>query len=104
MTDPMSSLHEASGDIQNQRLDAARIAENFADLHAPLSSAEAAIEAERCYFCYDAPCTTACPTGIDVPAFIQSIRSGNTPGAARTILSENMAGTHSCAVDTCRIL
>jgi dihydropyrimidine dehydrogenase (NAD+) subunit PreT len=74
------------------RLDASQIAENFSDLQSPLSSAEAAVEADRCYFCYDAPCTLACPTGIDIPLFIQKIRSGNITGSARTILSENIMG------------
>jgi len=50
------------------------------------------IEADRCYFCFDAPCTTACPTGIDIPAFIQKIRSDNVRGSARTILGENIMG------------
>ncbi|MCP4332152.1 MAG: FAD-dependent oxidoreductase, partial [Gammaproteobacteria bacterium] len=92
MTDPLNSLLEAASDIQSHRLDSARIAENFTDLHAALTPAEASIEATRCYFCYDAPCTTACPTGIDIPAFIQKIRTGNTLGAAKTILSENIMG------------
>ncbi|MCP4011076.1 MAG: FAD-dependent oxidoreductase, partial [Proteobacteria bacterium] len=92
MTDPLNSLFEAASDIQSHRLDSARIAKNFTDLHAALTPAEASIEAARCYFCYDAPCTTACPTGIDIPAFIQKIRTGNTLGAAKTILSENIMG------------
>lgn len=66
--------------------------EIFTDLHPPLSSSEAASASDRCYFCYDAPCTTACPTGIDVPMFIQKIRSNNLKGSARTILSENIMG------------
>jgi glutamate synthase (NADPH/NADH) small chain len=65
---------------------------NFADLHPPLSRSEALIEADRCYFCYDAPCTTACPTGIDIPGFIQKIRSDNMRGSAQTILRENIMG------------
>ncbi len=68
------------------------IEENFADLHPPLPRAEALIEADRCYFCYDAPCTTACPTGIDIPSFIQKIRSDNIRGSAQTILQENIMG------------
>ena len=92
MTDPMNSLLEAASDNRNHRLDSACLVENFADLHAPLTSAEASIEAGRCYFCFDAPCTTACPTGIDIPAFIQKIHTGNTLGAAKTILSENIMG------------
>jgi glutamate synthase (NADPH/NADH) small chain len=50
------------------------------------------VEADRCYFCFDAPCTTACPTGIDIPGFIQKIRSGNLRGSAHTILTENIMG------------
>jgi glutamate synthase (NADPH/NADH) small chain len=61
-------------------------------MHPPLSRPEALIEADRCYFCYDAPCTTACPTGIDIPAFIQKIRSDNVRGSAHTILRENIMG------------
>ncbi len=79
-------------DVAPGRLTAAEIERNFADLHPPLSKSEALIAADRCYFCYAAPCTTACPTGIDIPRFIQSIRSGDLEGAARTILSENIMG------------
>ena len=55
---------------------------------------EALIEADRCYFCYDAPCTTACPTGIDIPSFIQKIRSDNIRGSAQTILQGKHHGRH----------
>ena len=79
-------------DIRAGRLTEEQIAKNFADMHPPLSRSEAVIDADRCYFCYDAPCTTACPTGIDIPGFIQKIRSGNIRGAAHTILSENIMG------------
>ena len=79
-------------DIRSGRLDKAELAANFGDLHPPLSRSEALIEADRCYFCYDAPCTAACPTGIDIPVFIQKIRSDNVRGSARTILSENIMG------------
>jgi glutamate synthase (NADPH/NADH) small chain len=79
-------------DIVPGRLAAAEIERNFADLHPPLSKSEALIAADRCYFCFAAPCTAACPTGIDIPRFIQSIRSGDIEGAARTILSENILG------------
>jgi glutamate synthase (NADPH/NADH) small chain len=79
-------------DIRPNRLDKAEIEDNFADLHPPLSRSEALIEADRCYFCYDAPCTTACPTGIDIPSFIQKIRSDNIRGSAKTILGENIMG------------
>ena len=67
-------------------------AANFADLHPPLSRHEAAVEADRCYFCFDAPCLTACPTGIDIPLFIRQISAGNAKGAAKTILDENILG------------
>jgi dihydropyrimidine dehydrogenase (NAD+) subunit PreT len=78
--------------IRPGRLSQEEIAENFSDLHPPLSRSEALIEADRCYFCYDAPCTTACPTGIDIPGFIQKIRSDNLRGSAQTILQENIMG------------
>ncbi|HEY6123478.1 MAG TPA: NAD(P)-dependent oxidoreductase [Steroidobacteraceae bacterium] len=78
--------------VQPGRLAEEKIAANFADMHPPLTPSEAIIDADRCYFCYDAPCTTACPTGIDIPGFIQKIRSGNLKGSAHTILSENIMG------------
>jgi dihydropyrimidine dehydrogenase (NAD+) subunit PreT len=81
-----------AADIRPGRLSEAQIASNFSDMHPPLTPSEAIIDADRCYFCYDAPCTTACPTGIDIPAFIQKIRSGNLKGSAHTILSENIMG------------
>ncbi len=79
-------------DIKTARLSKAEIDSNFKDLHPALSPSEALIEADRCYFCYDAPCTTACPTGIDIPGFIQKIRSKNLRGSAHTILAENIMG------------
>jgi dihydropyrimidine dehydrogenase (NAD+) subunit PreT len=81
-----------AADVRPGRLSDQQIASSFADMHPPLSAAEAIIDADRCYFCYDAPCTTACPTGIDIPGFIQKIRSGNLKGSAHTILSENIMG------------
>jgi glutamate synthase (NADPH/NADH) small chain len=78
--------------IRTGRLSQAELEENFADLHPPLSRSEALIEADRCYFCFDAPCTTACPTGIDIPGFIQKIRSDNLRGSANAILSQNIMG------------
>jgi glutamate synthase (NADPH/NADH) small chain len=83
-------------DIAAGRLDAATLAQNFADAHPPLSAAQALVEAERCYFCHDAPCVRACPTGIDVPSFIRKIATGNLRGAAVTILEANILGG-SCA-------
>lgn len=83
-------------DIQTGRLGAAEYAENFSDMHPPLGPTAALIEADRCYFCYDAPCTAACPTDIDVAGFIRMIQAGNNIGAARLILQENIFGG-SCA-------
>jgi dihydropyrimidine dehydrogenase (NAD+) subunit PreT len=68
----------------------------FADLHPPFDRQAALPEANRCLYCFDAPCTTACPTHIDVPRFIKKIASGNLPGSARTILDANILGA-SCA-------
>jgi glutamate synthase (NADPH/NADH) small chain len=79
-------------DVAPGRLTAAEIERNFQDLHPPFTKSEALIAADRCYFCFAAPCTTACPTGIDIPRFIQSIRSNDIEGAARAILSENIMG------------
>jgi glutamate synthase (NADPH/NADH) small chain len=74
------------------RLPAAAVAENFDDLYPPLTDHEARVAADRCYFCYDAPCITACPTAIDIPLFIRQIQSGQPEAAARTILDQNILG------------
>ncbi|MEP7240323.1 MAG: NAD(P)-dependent oxidoreductase [Devosia sp.] len=76
---------------------AGRLAENqyvsnFADLHPPFEVHEAFVEADRCYFCYDAPCQTACPTSIDIPLFIREILTDNPLGAAETIFEQNILG------------
>jgi dihydropyrimidine dehydrogenase (NAD+) subunit PreT len=84
------------GDIASGRLNADQLAANFADAHPPLSTAQAVVEANRCYFCYDAPCVEACPTGIDIPSFIRKITTGNLRGSAQTILEANILGG-SCA-------
>jgi dihydropyrimidine dehydrogenase (NAD+) subunit PreT len=68
----------------------------FGDLHPPFDKQAAIPEANRCLFCFDAPCTGACPTHIDVPRFIKKIASGNLSGSARTILDANILGA-SCA-------
>jgi glutamate synthase (NADPH/NADH) small chain len=83
-------------DIQAGRLSSAELAENFADVHRPLDRAGALAEANRCYFCFEAPCVDACPTGIDIPGFIRAIATDNLGGAALTILKENIFGG-SCA-------
>ena len=74
------------------RLDQASYAENFADLHPPLDDHEALVAADRCYFCHDAPCITACPTDIDIPLFIRQIATGTPEAAAQTILNQNILG------------
>jgi glutamate synthase (NADPH/NADH) small chain len=74
------------------RLDPDTIAANFADVAPPLDAHEALVAADRCYFCYDAPCVTACPTGIDVPLFIRQIATGTPEAAARTIFDANILG------------
>jgi dihydropyrimidine dehydrogenase (NAD+) subunit PreT len=68
------------------------LAERFTDLAPPLSARQAAIESARCLYCYDAPCTRACPTGIDVASFIRNIHDRNVVGAAIGILQENIFG------------
>lgn len=75
---------------------ASRLELRLPDHHPLYSEAQAHAEAERCLFCHDAPCTEACPTGIDVPGFIRRIATGNLRGSARTILSANLLG-YSCA-------
>lgn len=84
------------GDIAPGRLGAEALARNFDDVAPPLGRPQALLEAQRCYYCYDAPCTTACPTGIDIPSFIRRITTGNLRGAATDILSANVFGG-SCA-------
>ena len=64
----------------------------FSDLHPPLGLHEALVEADRCYFCYDAPCITACPTSIDIPLFVRQIATGNPLGSAKTIFDQNIFG------------
>jgi glutamate synthase (NADPH/NADH) small chain len=64
----------------------------FSDLHPRLDDHEALVAADRCYFCHDAPCITACPTDIDIPLFIRQIATGTPDAAARTILTQNIMG------------
>src|SRR6516225_7805998 len=77
------------------KLDPQQYERNFADINPALSLSQAAVEAARCLYCFDAPCTLACPTHIDVPAFIKKISTGNLLGSARVILSANILG-ESC--------
>ncbi len=67
-------------------------AANFSDVAPPLDEHEARVAADRCYFCHDAPCITACPTGIDIPLFIRQIATGTADAAAMTILHDNIFG------------
>lgn len=78
--------------IQAGRLSPDEYASNFSDLHPRLDKHEALVAADRCYFCYDAPCMTACPTAIDIPLFIRQISTGNPLGSAKTIFDQNILG------------
>ncbi len=79
-------------DVRGGRLPVCGYAPAFSDLHEALDAHEARVAAERCLFCYDAPCVTACPTGIDIPLFIRQITTGNAGGAGKTILDANIFG------------
>ncbi len=79
-------------DIRPGRLVASDYAQRFADATPRLTRTQALLEAERCLYCYDAPCATACPTSIDVPSFIKRIADENLRGSARTILESNPLG------------
>ncbi|MXQ06742.1 FAD-dependent oxidoreductase [Alphaproteobacteria bacterium GH1-50] len=87
----MSNSPQTPG-IAPARLDAEEVARNFSDLHPAYDDHEAMVAADRCYFCYDAPCITACPTSIDIPLFIRQIQAGHPEGAAKTIFDQNILG------------
>jgi dihydropyrimidine dehydrogenase (NAD+) subunit PreT len=78
--------------IVPNRLPAEAYCTNFADHSPPLDMHEARVAADRCYFCHDAPCITACPTSIDIPLFIRQIATGTPEAAARTIWDQNILG------------
>ncbi len=80
------------GDIAAGRLPQEQYQRNFDDIEPPLERKHALVEASRCYFCHDAPCIEACPTGIDIPGFIRKIATDNVRGSAITILEENIMG------------
>ncbi len=83
-------LHQTAAKLAPEQYE-----KNFAEIAPAMTRRQAAIEAARCLYCFDAPCTQACPTHIDVPAFIKKIWTGNTRGAARVILEANILG-QSC--------
>jgi dihydropyrimidine dehydrogenase (NAD+) subunit PreT len=89
--EPMTNSPFTPG-IAPGRLDAEALDQNFADLHPPLDGHEALVAADRCYFCHDAPCITACPTSIDIPLFIRQIATGTPEAAAKTIFDQNILG------------
>ena len=79
--------------ILNNRLTAEEYQENFSDIHPPFDKKEAAlVEANRCLFCYDAPCIKQCPTSINIPKFIKQITTENIKGSAHTIFESNIFG------------
>ncbi len=79
--------------ILNNRLSKEQYEKNFSDIHPPFENKTAAqVEANRCLFCYDAPCTKSCPTGINVPKFIKQITTDNIKGSAHTIFTSNIMG------------
>ena len=79
--------------ITSNRLSEKQYEQNFGDIHPPFETRDAAlVEANRCLFCYDAPCMKSCPTGIDVPKFIKQITTDNLKGSAHTIFVSNIMG------------
>jgi dihydropyrimidine dehydrogenase (NAD+) subunit PreT len=79
--------------IKNNRLSAEEYQQNFSDIHPPFDKKEAAlVEANRCLFCYDAPCVKQCPTSINIPKFIKQITTENIKGSAHTIFEANIFG------------
>src|SRR5580692_10707102 len=96
------AIGELSGVTRAAALPVEGSLDRFPDLHPALDSQSAAAEANRCLFCFDAPCTAACPTHIDVPRFIKKIATGNLRGSALTILDANILGlscSRVCPVD-----
>jgi dihydropyrimidine dehydrogenase (NAD+) subunit PreT len=79
--------------ISDNRLTEQQYAQNFSDIHPPFATRDAAlVDANRCLYCYDAPCTKSCPTGIDIPRFIKQAATDDLHGSARTIFQSNIMG------------
>src|SRR5258708_12621021 len=85
-------------------LDITQIEQNFSEINPAMTAAEAGVEANRCLYCYDAPCMHACPTHIDVPSFIKKIASGNLHGSARVIFDANPIGAPCARVCPVQVL
>ncbi|OGP05883.1 MAG: dihydropyrimidine dehydrogenase, partial [Curvibacter sp. RIFCSPHIGHO2_12_FULL_63_18] len=88
----MSTPSSSPADVRAGRLASEEYAKRFADATPRFTESQALLEAERCLYCYDAPCATACPTSIDVPSFIKRIADGNLRGSAKAILESNPLG------------
>lgn len=82
--------------MKNRSISLSDLSQNFLEIEPDLTAKEAMDEANRCLYCYDAPCITACPTSINIPSFIKKIASGNLKGSAKVIMEANPIGA-SCA-------
>jgi glutamate synthase (NADPH/NADH) small chain len=101
--DIIATVTNGASGVVSGRLPEEDCRRNFCEIHSPLEPNGARVEAERCYFCFDAPCTQACPTEIDIPGFIRMIGNHNPVGAAGLILQENIMGgtcARACPVET----
>ena len=74
------------------RSNSKELAKTMGDIEPCYRPQEAKVEADRCLYCFDAPCIMACPTGIDIPGFIKKIANANLIGSARVILESNILG------------
>jgi len=88
----VSTPSSSPADVRAGRLASEEYAKRFADATPRFTESQALLEAERCLYCYDAPCATACPTSIDVPSFIKRIADGHLRGSAKAILESNPLG------------
>src|SRR5258705_8270498 len=88
----LTKMSNLAPGIHPGRLDQPTYEANFSDLHPAYDRHEALVASDRCYFCYDAPCMTACPTSINIPLFIRQISTGHAKNAAKTIFDQNILG------------